>query len=127
MHGRRIGATLLLALGCLLIAAPQVGADSIPFACISISPPDSATLTVAPTEVVLTFNAPVDPNMTGGYVHNLDNVIVSTGVRIAPDDPTKVIIALTPNLPSGWYMVMWNTAMPGADGTIAGMQEFNVA
>jgi hypothetical protein len=65
--------------------------------------------------------------MTGGYVHSLDNVIVSTGVHIAPDDPTKIVITLTPDLPSGWYMVMWNTAMNGDDETIAGMQEFNVA
>jgi methionine-rich copper-binding protein CopC len=127
MHGRRIPTALLLALGCLLFAAPQTRADSAPFACIGISPPDSATVTVSPSEVVLTFNAPVDATMTGGYVHNLDNVIVSTGVRIATDDPTKIIISLTPNLPSGWYMIMWNTAMPGADDSIAGMQEFNVA
>src|SRR5438045_363029 len=95
MHGRRIGIPLFLALGCLLFAAPQMRADSAPFACISISPPDSATVAASPSEVVLTFNAPVDAAMTGGYVHNLDNVIVSTGVRIASDDPTKVIISLT--------------------------------
>jgi methionine-rich copper-binding protein CopC len=118
---------LLLLLGCLLLASPEAHADAAPFACISISPPDSATVAVSPSEVVLTFSAPVDPDMTGGYVHTLDNVIVSTGVRIAPDDPTKVVISLTPNLPSGWYMVMWNTMMNGGDESIAGMQEFNVA
>jgi methionine-rich copper-binding protein CopC len=122
----RTGALVLLALGCLLLAAPETRADVSSFACISISPPDSATVAVSPSEVVLTFSAPVDPTLTGGYVHNLDNVIVSTGVRIAPDDPTK-IITLTPNLPSGWYMVMWNTTMNGGDDSIAGMQGFNVA
>lgn len=123
----RICLILLLLLGCLLLAAPEARADVAPFACISVSPPDSATVAVSPSEVVLTFSAPVDPDMTGGYVHTLDNVIVSTGVRIAPDDPTKVVISLTPNLPSGWYMVMWNTTMNGGDDSIAGMQEFNVA
>lgn len=127
MRLRRVYAILLPLFACLTIAPPHAGADSAPFACINISPADSATVAVSPAEVVLTFNAPVDPLMTGGYVHNLDNVIVSTSVRIAPDDPTMVIISLSPNLPPGWYMVMWNTAMSGADETIAGMQEFNVA
>jgi methionine-rich copper-binding protein CopC len=127
MRMRQGCAILLLVCTCLAVAPPTAGADSMPFACIAISPADSATVAVSPAEVVLTFNAPVDPLMTGGYVHNLDNVIVSTGVRVAADDPAKIIISLLPNLPTGWYMVMWNTAMRGADEMIAGMQEFNVA
>jgi methionine-rich copper-binding protein CopC len=127
MRQLRIFSIALIALVCLLFAVPAVHADATPFACISISPPDSATVAVSPSAVVLTFNAPVDLTMTGGYVHNLDNVIVSTGVHIAPDDPTQIVITLMPDLPSGWYMVMWNTAMNGDDETIAGMQEFNVA
>jgi methionine-rich copper-binding protein CopC len=127
MRTRWIFSILVVTLGCMLLGVPGTPARAADFAYISIDPPDSATVSVSPAEVVLNFSAPVDPMLTGGYIHNLDNVIVSTGVRIDANDPAKIIISLTPNLPSGWYMIMWNTTPLGGDESIAGMQEFNVA
>jgi copper resistance protein C len=94
---------------------------------IASDPPSGTTITTPPTQIVLTFSNATDPSMTGGYVHNVDGNIVSTAIAVSPDDPTKVIVTLTPNLASGWYMVMWNTALVGSDDYITGDMTFAIA
>lgn len=118
---------MVIMLAAVLLIGGQTPAHAAPAVFTAINPPDSATLTASPPQVVLTFSAPIDPVMTGGYVHDLSGTIVSTGVRVSPDDRAQVVIALAPNLPSGWYMVMWNTAPDGSDDLLSGMTQFNIA
>jgi methionine-rich copper-binding protein CopC len=94
---------------------------------IASEPPSGAVVAPPPPQIVLTFSQPTDPSMTGGYVHNVDGIIVSTAIAVSPDDPTKVIVTLTPDLTSGWYMVMWNTALVGSDDYITGDLTFAIA
>ncbi|HEY8292867.1 MAG TPA: copper resistance protein CopC [Thermomicrobiales bacterium] len=94
---------------------------------IASEPPSGAVVAAPPTQIILTFSQPTDPSMTGGYVHNVDGIIVSTAIAVSPDDPTKVIVTLTPGLASGWYMVMWNTALVGSDNYITGDLTFDIA
>ena len=116
VHGGRI---LLIAMLMLsLLATGVVVSASNPPEFVTSDPPSGATIAAAPTQIVLTFSNPTDPAMTGGYVHNVDGIIVSTAIKVSPDDATKIIVTLTPGLASGWYMVMWNTALVGNDDNI---------
>lgn len=113
--------TLMLAMGGAVSA-------SNPPEFIASDPPSGMTVETAPTQVVLTYSSPTDPAITGGYVHNVDGIIVSTAINVSPDDATKVIVTLSPGLPSGWYMVMWNTAFAGNDDNIlSGDMTFEIA
>ncbi len=111
----------------LVMANVSAVAAATPPEFIASEPPSGATIATPPTQIVLTFSKPTDPSMTGGYVHNVDGVIVSTTIAVSTDDPTKVIVTLTPNLASGWYMVMWNTALVGSDEYLTGDVTFAIA
>ena len=123
------GRVLLIPIMLMMLTMASVGsvAAANPPEFIASDPPSGATITTAPTQIVLTFSGPTDPSMTGGYVHNVDGVIVSTAIAVSPDDATKVIVTLTPDLASGWYMVMWNTALVGSDDYITGDVTFEIA
>jgi methionine-rich copper-binding protein CopC len=124
-HGGRI--LLVATLVAFLLVMGGIVSASNPPEFIASDPPSGMTVESAPTQVVLTFSSPTDPAMTGGYVHNVDGIIVSTAIAVSPDDPTKVIVTLTPDLTSGWYMVMWNTALVGSDDYITGDLTFAIA
>ncbi len=123
------GRGLLIAMLLMTLTMASVGniAASNPAEFIASDPPSGATVATAPTQITLTFSKPTDPSMTGGYVHNVDGIIVSTTIKVSASDPTKVIVTLTPNLASGWYMVMWNTALVGSDDYITGDVTFEIA
>lgn len=121
------GFLIAMLLMALMLASVATVAASNPPEFIASEPPSGATITTAPTEIMLTFSQPTDPSMTGGYVHNVDGIIVSTAIAVSPDDPTKVIVTLAPGLASGWYMVMWNTALVGSDDYITGDITFAIA
>jgi methionine-rich copper-binding protein CopC len=124
-RGRILLIPIMLMLLTMASIGPVTAANPPEF--VASDPPSGTTVTAPPTQIVLTFNNPTDPSMTGGYVHNVDGIIVSTAIAVSPDDPTKVIVTLTPNLASGWYMVMWNTALVGSDDYITGDMTFAIA
>jgi methionine-rich copper-binding protein CopC len=129
MWTRRGYPALLIAIALIALAVggfAPVAAENPPEFTAS-DPPSGATVDTAPTQITLTFSQPTDPSMTGGYVHNVDGVIVSTAIAVSQDDPTKVIVTLTPGLASGWYMVMWNTALVGSDDYLTGDMTFQIA
>jgi methionine-rich copper-binding protein CopC len=128
MPGTDGGRILLIAMLMIgLLATGGAVSASNPPEFIASDPPSGMTVESAPTQVVLTFSNPTDPAMTGGYVHNVDGEIVSTAIRVSPDDATKVIVTLAPDLTSGWYMVMWNTALLGSDDILSGDITFEIA
>ncbi|MGI8688735.1 MAG: copper resistance CopC family protein [Thermomicrobiales bacterium] len=129
MQVRRRGRDFLIAtlLMALVLASVSAVAAANPPEFIASEPPSETTIATPPTQIILTFSKPTDPSMTGGYVHNVDGVIVSTAIAVSPDDATKVIVTLTPNLASGWYMVMWNTALVGSDNYLTGDVTFAIA
>jgi methionine-rich copper-binding protein CopC len=124
-HGYRILIAMLLL--TFALASGGAVAASNPPEFIASDPPSGMTIETAPTQIVLTFSNATDPDMTGGYVHNVDGIIVSTAIKVSPDDPTKVLITLAPDLTSGWYMVMWNTALVGSDDILSGDLTFEIA
>jgi len=99
----RRGRDLLIATLLMALAMTSVNAVAAanPPEFIASEPPSGATIATPPTQIVLTFSKPTEPSMTGGYVHNVDGIIVSTAIAVSTDDPTKVIVTLTPNLASG--------------------------
>jgi copper resistance protein C len=125
-HAGRILLIVTLLVTLMLATGGAVSAENPP-EFIASDPPSGMTVEPAPTQVVLTFSNPTDPAMTGGYVHNVDGEIVSTAIRVSPDDATKVIVTLAPDLTSGWYMVMWNTALLGSDDILSGDITFEIA
>lgn len=124
--GARVFLIAVLLIALIAASGGAVAAENPP-EFLSSDPPSGVTLATAPTQITLSFSRATDPGMTGGYVHNVDGVIVSTSIKVSGDDPTKVIVTLAPNLTSGWYMVMWNTALVGSDEPIFGDVTFEVA
>lgn len=129
MRMRAGGRILLIAVLLIALIAVSGGAVTAtnPPEFITSDPQSGMTVTTAPTQVVLTFSKATDPGMTGGYVHNVDGIIVSTSIKVSADDPTRIIVSLAPNLTSGWYMVMWNTALVGSDDILFGDVTFEIA
>ena len=125
-HGAR-GVLIVAFLMALMMTNIGAVTAANPPEFITSEPPSGAVIATPPTRITLTFSKPTNPSMTGGYVHNVDGIIVSTAIAVSPDDPTKVIVTLTPNLASGWYMVMWNTALVGSDDYITGDVTFDIA
>ncbi|MGI8856351.1 MAG: copper resistance CopC family protein [Thermomicrobiales bacterium] len=118
---------MVMALVTFMLATGGAVAASNPPEFITSDPPSGMTIATAPTQIVLTFSNPTDPAMTGGYVHNVDGIIVSTAIKVSADDASKVIVTLAPGLTSGWYMVMWNTALVGSDDILSGDVTFEIA
>src|SRR5438132_1089092 len=87
-----------LCIAMLLISIIAAGGGSLPATnqpeFVTSVPVTGTTITTPPTQVVLTFSKAMDPGMTGGYVHNVDGVIVSTSIKVSADDPTKIIVTL---------------------------------
>jgi methionine-rich copper-binding protein CopC len=129
MRMRAVGRVFLIGMMLVALIAASGGAVSAtnPPEFVTSDPVTGTTITTPPTQVVLTFSKEMDPGMTGGYVHNVDGVIVSTSIKVSADDPTKIIVTLAPNLISGWYMVMWNTALVGSDDILFGDVTFEIA
>ncbi len=128
MGTRRGYPVLLIAIALIALAVADLGTVAAnPPEFVASEPPSGTTIATAPTQITLSFSKPTNPSMTGGYVHNVDGIIVSTAIKVSADDPTKVIVTLTPNLASGWYMVMWNTALVGSDDYITGDVTFEIA
>lgn len=118
--------TVVLLLALITVSGGAVSATNPP-EFITSDPVTGTTITTPPTQVVLIFSHAMDPGMTGGYVHNVDGVIVSTSIKVSADDPTIIVVSLAPNLTSGWYMVMWNTALVGSDELLFGDVTFEIA
>lgn len=125
MHKTRL--VLLPALVLVALLTGTLAVADAPQGLVRADPPDAVTLPIGPQRIVLTYGMPLNPAMTGGYVSDVGGALVSTSVRVNSNDPTQIIIGLAPNLPSGWYMVMWNTALAGGDDPLDGMTTFNVA
>lgn len=125
-NGARVLLAAVLLIALIAASGGTVAAENPP-EFLSSDPASGATVTTAPAQIVLTFSKATDPGMTGGYAHNVEGNIVSTGIKVSPDDPTKIIVSLAPDLTSGWYMVMWNTALVGSDDVLFGDVTFEIA
>ncbi len=125
-HGGRVfTAAMLLLVLCMTGGAPAAAANPPEF--VGSVPPSGTTVITAPQQITLIFSKPMNPTMTGGYVHDENGTVVSTGIKVNPDDPRRITVTLGPNLLSGWYMVMWNTALDGSDDYIMGDVTFAIA
>ncbi len=125
-HRSRIFCTAMLFLTLAGMSALPAGAANPPEFVDSV-PQSGTTITTAPTQISLLFSMPMNPDLTGGYVHDVNGMIVSTSIKVDANDPTKIMITLAPNLSSGWYMVMWNTAPGSSEDVIFGDVTFNIA
>jgi methionine-rich copper-binding protein CopC len=96
-------AILGLLLGVLSSLVMATGADAHA-ALKSISPKDGASLTTAPTKVVLTFNEPISSSFATVTVTGADGV-VSAGKTVV--DGVTVTQALAPDLANGRYTVTY--------------------
>lgn len=103
---RRTGrplAVLALAAGLLAFAEPAAAHDAL----VGSDPADGAVLTVAPTQVVLTFSAPQAGIGAEVAVVGPDGAMWSDGPAQTSD--VTVTQPLLPSLPDGAYTVTWRS------------------
>ncbi|EAP99730.1 putative copper resistance protein [Janibacter sp. HTCC2649] len=117
------GLLLLLLTGFLAVGAGVMPA-SAHSRLISITPADGASLPASPTEVVLTFNEPIDPQFVtvritdseGGNVVGQDATAKGTKVTLAVSDP----------IAAGTYSVLYRVVSADSH-PISGSTKFTVA
>ena len=108
----RVKWSLLIVLGCLLIAIPTVQAHAL---LVRSLPEAGAELTAAPATIELWFSEPLEPQFSN--IHRVDaqgNELVHGASLVDPADPMHMSLPLT-ELSPGIYTVVWRTPS-GADG-----------
>jgi copper transport protein len=118
---RALGVVLLIAVGLLVAGAAPATAHAL---LVSSQPTDRAALAEAPTEVVLTFTEPVTVPTGGLRVLDADAQRVDLGT-IATGDPTRVAVALPPELPDGGYVVTYRVISTDSH-PVGGVRTFTV-
>ncbi len=104
-HRGRVRALLLTLLVAAGVSLTWAGPASAHARLVSISPADGATLTTAPTEVVVTFDDTVTPGLSVVTVKSSNGANVAQGK--ATEAGPVVTQALLPDLPGGAYTVAW--------------------
>jgi copper transport protein len=120
-RSRALAAVLLVALGLLVVGTAPATAHAL---LVSSQPTDRAALAAAPTEVVLTFTEPVTVPTGGLRVLDADAQRVDLGT-IATGDPTRVAVALPPELPDGGYVVTYRVISADSH-PVGGVRTFTV-
>lgn len=92
---------LLTVLGLVSTAVPAAAHDQL----LSSAPADGETLTTAPTELALTFNAELAAIGTAVLVAAPDGTDVTAGEPVTAG--TGVTVPLAPGLTGGAYQVTW--------------------
>lgn len=113
---------LAIACAVLLAVALEPGTASAHARLLTTSPADGEVVSVAPAEVVLTFNEPV--SLTGGDARVFDDsATVVSGASVQSD--VRVTIALPTDIAAGTYTVAWEVVSADSH-RIAGASVFHV-
>jgi hypothetical protein len=75
----------------------------------TVDPADGATVTVAPTEVVMTFSEALDPTKSSIVVALIGGDEIASGGVVDPAEPTRMTLAI-PELTAGEYELRWTSA-----------------
>ena len=75
----------------------------------TVDPADGATVTVAPTEIVMTFSEALDPAKSSIVVALIGGDEVASGGVVDPAEPTRMTLAI-PELTAGEYELRWTSA-----------------
>ncbi|MFC7487931.1 copper resistance CopC family protein [Knoellia sp. CPCC 206453] len=117
------GLTLLLLTGFLAMCAGALPA-SAHSRLLSISPADGAALPASPTEVVLTFNEPIDPQFVTVRITD------SEGGNVVGQDATaegaKVTLPISDPIAAGNYSVLYRVVSADSH-PISGSTKFTIA
>ncbi len=92
----------------------------------SSDPAPNATVTTAPTQVMLVFSEETSATKSGGSVTDGSGATVSTGFKVDLNARTNMTIALKPNVPNGVYTVQWNTLTEDDNSMANGTFTFTV-
>jgi methionine-rich copper-binding protein CopC len=87
-------------------------------------PPDGATLTESPPQVVLTFNEPVHPTLSSAKVLDQAGAKQSIAHSVSPDGRT-ITVSLPP-LPKGTYTIRWRVLSQVDGHTTTGRLSFRI-
>lgn len=115
----------LIAPIALLIAALHAAAVTAHAEYRSSVPANGATVTTAPTQVVITFSQETSATKSNGSVNDASGTVVSTGWSVDLNERTKMTIPLTPTLPNGIYTVNY-TSLSQDDHQVDGSFIFTV-
>jgi methionine-rich copper-binding protein CopC len=75
----------------------------------TVAPADGATVTVAPTEIVMTFSEALDPAKSSIVVALIGGDEIASGGVVDPAEPTRMTLAI-PELAAGEYELRWTSA-----------------
>ena len=108
---RRIGAAASLVLTVVALAFPASMAAHSELE--SATPEDGAVLSAAPAEIVLTFDAPLNPSRSSVTLHDASGTQIAKG-SVDPADDT--VMRLTPPpMDPGEYEIRWTSVSGDGD------------
>lgn len=100
-------ATLL----ALVLAFVTIGIAQAHANLVRSDPPRGATLAQQPAQVQLWFTEELEPSFSQAVIYDANRQRVDAGdSRLAPGDPTSLIVGLKPNLAKGTYVLAWTTS-----------------
>jgi methionine-rich copper-binding protein CopC len=102
---RTVAALVLTVLLTGLVPATVLGHAEL----ATISPADGTTVTVAPTQIAITFTEPLDPKKSSIVLVPIGDSPILTGGVVDSADAKRMTLAV-PGLASGAYEVRWTSA-----------------
>ncbi|HEX5414075.1 MAG TPA: copper resistance protein CopC [Chloroflexota bacterium] len=123
-HLAHLRAATLLALVLVLLA---IGSALAHANLVNSNPASGASLAKPPAQVQLWFSEPLEPSFSQAVIYDTNRQRVDAGdSRVAPNDPTSLIVGLKPNLPNGTYVVAWKTQSKVDGHVVYGTVPFGV-
>jgi methionine-rich copper-binding protein CopC len=111
---RRLRAALPFIVVLVVLAVPAAVAAHAELE--TVSPADGTTVTVAPSEIVMTFSEALDPAKSSIVLAEVGGSPLLSGGVVDPADATRMTLA-TPDLAAGEYEIRWTSAS-AEDGDI---------
>lgn len=90
-------------------------------------PPNGATLTKAPTQVIITFSTAMRATQSNGSVTDASGTVVSTGWSVDPTDGMTMTVTLQSTLGDGVSTVTYTAFSPEDDVGMKGAFIFTIA
>ena len=118
---------LLVSFVATLLSLAGIGVAFAHANLVRSEPPAGALLPSAPADVKLWFSEDLEPRFSQAVIYDSNRQRIDRNdSHLAPDDPSALIVGVTPGLPSGTYVVAWQTQSKVDGHIVRGTVPFGV-